>query len=197
MSWSCRRPGCNRPAVAAIHYDPVSCQVWLDPVAADDRSGQALCSEHIERLRPPRGWVVVDRLGVQTHLVTAPSTAEPRTVPARHPRRKWGEFDTPTLEFTADPRPTEPHGATSPGHLTDVARPAEPDLPDDLDRHADVPEATDATVGDDPEGDDATDRDDLAPLFAPTGRLLSRAFASRGPQRSILTADLPDDPSSG
>lgn len=189
MSWSCRRPGCNRPAVAAIHYDPVSCQVWLDPVAPDDRSGQALCGEHIERLRPPRGWVVVDRLDAQSHLVTAVPASPPRPSAApRAPRRTWGKFETPTLEFTAEPGappPPDPLAdlrtdrddprATSPEPDLDEAPPAEPVV----------------------ETDDGPQRDDLAPLFTPTGRLLSRAFSSSGPQRSVLTAENVEDPANG
>lgn len=187
MSWSCRRPGCSRPAVAAIHYDPVSCQVWLDPVAPDDRSGQALCGEHIERLRPPRGWVVVDRLDAQAHLVTAVPVSPPRPAAPRTPRRAWGKFDPPTLEFTAEPHvPDPPETADLRNDLDD--EPATSPEPD--------PDET-RTAGPVVEANDDRERDDLASLFAPTGRLLSRAFSSSGPQRSVLTVEQLEDPANG
>ncbi len=101
MAPTCRRPGCGRTAAVAIRYDPVSCQLWLDPVGPDDRHGQLLCLDHAERLSPPRGWVVVDRRGAQTAIRTAePAVSIPRMPPRRAARRQWGSFEEPTLEFT-------------------------------------------------------------------------------------------------
>jgi hypothetical protein len=86
-----------------IRYDPVSCQLWLDPVNPDEHNGQFLCRDHAERLSPPRGWVVVDRRGAQTAIRTAaPVATVQRVVPRRTARRRWGSFDEPTLEFTRD-----------------------------------------------------------------------------------------------
>ncbi len=102
MSASCRRPGCTQVAAVAIHYDPVSCQLWLDPITVADRSAQTLCADHAERLSPPRGWVVVDRRGAQTTILAAPGVSGPgRPAERRALRRRWGSFEEPTLDFTA------------------------------------------------------------------------------------------------
>src|SRR5580698_5405136 len=101
MAPTCRRPGCGRTAAVTIRYDPVSCQLWLDPVKPDEHNGQFLCLDHAERLSPPRGWVVVDRRGAQTAIHTSePIVAVARVTPRRTSRRRWGSFAEPTLEFT-------------------------------------------------------------------------------------------------
>src|SRR6478609_11426833 len=108
MTSSCRRPGCTKVAAVTIRYDPVSCQLWLDPISAADRSVQSLCLDHAERLSPPRGWIVVDRRGLQTTIVTTPPvtpTETPKRAGARPVRRRWGSFEAPTLEFTSDVAP--------------------------------------------------------------------------------------------
>lgn len=57
----CARPGCAQPAVAWLTYDYAGSCVWLDdaPGAAGDQWG--MCADHAGRLRPPRGWGLVDR----------------------------------------------------------------------------------------------------------------------------------------
>src|SRR4051812_36499693 len=108
MTSSCRRPGCTKVAAVTIRYDPVSCQLWLDPINGADRSVQSLCLDHADRLSAPRGWVVVDRRGLQTSIVTSPVVASeeaPKRAGARPVRRRWGSFEAPTLEFTSDAAP--------------------------------------------------------------------------------------------
>src|ERR1700759_455198 len=101
---TCRRPGCGRPAAVTIRYDPVSCQLWLDPVKPDEHNGPFLCLDHAERLSPPPGWVVVDRRGAQPAIRTSdPIVSSPRVVaPRRTSRRRWGSFAEPTLEFSRE-----------------------------------------------------------------------------------------------
>jgi hypothetical protein len=168
-----------------IRYDPVSCQLWLDPISAGDRSVQSLCVDHAERLSPPRGWVVVDRRGSQTTIVTAPAVeAAGATAGARRVRRRWGSFEAPTLEFTTADEPeltatvaTEPvpEPMTAP-----VAAPVTQPVPEPVAQP--VPEAVAQPV---PEP--VAVADDLGDLLKPRGGLLGRAFESTGPQRSAIT----------
>lgn len=110
MAWSCRRPGCGREAEVCISYDAVACQVWLDPLGEAPPGGQPLCADHAERLRPPRGWIVLDRRESQATLLTAATVAAaagdaapaPRPTLKRRLPRAWGQFEAPTLEFLAD-----------------------------------------------------------------------------------------------
>jgi Protein of unknown function (DUF3499) len=192
MGWTCRRPGCHREAAATIGYDPVSCQVWLDLLGEGPAPAQMLCQHHAERLRAPRGWVVVDRRGDQMVIVTAdaapvspePSRATPR--PRRPPRRRWGRLDEPRFEFTLDenaaavamPDPeleVEPEPEPEPELEPELEPEPEPDL-------VTAPQNA-ATV------------DDVGSLLKPTGRLLSRAFAQTGDQRSALSALATDEDS--
>lgn len=103
MSASCRKPGCGRHGVVSITYDPVACQVWIDPLPSVPGGGQMLCDEHAQRLSPPRGWVVIDRRDPQSSIVAAEPVALVDQMRSR-PRiaRRWGQFDEPRLEFTSD-----------------------------------------------------------------------------------------------
>jgi hypothetical protein len=192
MSSSCRRPGCTKVAAVTIRYDPVSCQLWLDPIIAGDRSVQSLCVDHAERLSPPRGWVVVDRRGAQTTIVTAPAVAAADPAAGgRRVRRRWGSFEAPTLEFTA----VEPE-ALPPEALPPEAAVA---LPESVPA---LPETEPIEVRDEPEPGPAPEPepvpsavgDDLGDLLKPRGGLLGRAFESTGPQRSAITLPSADDP---
>jgi len=171
MSVSCRRPGCTNVAAVTIHYDPVSCQLWLDPITVADRSSQVLCAEHAERLSPPRGWVVVDRRGAQTTIrsTTDPAAAPPPPVARRAVRRRWGSFEEPTLDFTAA-------GLVA----ADEPEPPAPD-PDVVDPEPDT------TSGPEPEAETDQSHEDMERLLKPTGGLLGQAFAATGDQRSVLT----------
>lgn len=176
MSASCRRPGCTKAAAVTIHYDPVSCQLWLDPITVADRSAQTLCLDHAERLSPPKGWVVVDRRGAQTTIVSVASdglTPASRSAPRRAVRRGWGSFEEPTLDFTstAPPPPPDPprqspvdHGVAAGAGSHAVDEPSPPEEP----------------------GEDEP-VDDLADLLHPRGGLLGKAFEAIGDQRSALT----------
>ena len=57
----CARPGCEGLTAAWLTYDYAGRRVWLDdaPSAGGDQWG--LCSGHARRLRPPQGWVQLDR----------------------------------------------------------------------------------------------------------------------------------------
>ena len=167
MTGSCRRPGCANVAAVTIHYDPVSCQLWLDPIVVADRSAQVLCVEHAERLSPPRGWVVVDGRGAQTTILSeAPAavSAERASRTPRMPRRRWGSFEEPMLDFSVVERDSE----------TDETGSDEPDFAGERSPNVE-PEKPVEPV------------DDLADLLKPRGGLLGRAFAATGDQHSALT----------
>ncbi len=164
MVWSCRRPGCHHQAVAAIRFDAVTCQVWIDPLAAD--ATQLLCQQHAERLSPPRGWVVVDRRGGQTVIVSADEGRQPKVPTRRKPTRKWGQLDVPTLEFTG---------------VEEVA-------PDAIETPLVEPEPEPVVEPEpEPEPEPESPADDLAALLVPKGGLLGRAFGATGDQKSALT----------
>jgi hypothetical protein len=181
-----------------IRYDPVSCQLWLDPISAGDRSVQSLCVDHAERLSPPRGWVVVDRRGSQTTIVTAPAVeAAGTTGGTRRVRRRWGSFEAPTLEFTTaeEPEPTpEPEPVPAPVPEPVAAHVPEPESepvagpvsePEPVEPA--VSEAVAADGPPDPPSPPTPVADDLGDLLKPRGGLLGRAFESTGPQRSAIT----------
>ena len=187
MGWTCRRPGCHREAVATIGYDPVSCQVWLDRLADGPAPAQMLCQQHAERLQAPRGWVVVDRRGDQMVIVTSDAVpvppARPSTTPRprRPSRRRWGRLDEPTLEFTLDENAADvamPDPEPEPEPEPEAVLEVEPEP---------APEAV-VEVEPEPEQQPAAPVDDVASLLKPTGRLLSRAFAQTGDQRSAISA---------
>jgi len=179
MTGSCRRPGCANVAAVTIHYDPVSCQLWLDPIVVADRSAQALCVEHAERLSPPRGWVVVDRRGAQTTILSeAPAavSAERASRTPRTPRRRWGSFEEPMLDFSVAERDSE----------TDEAGSDEPENAAARAPNAEPEQSVEPEEPFEPEPQ-VEPVDDLADLLKPRGGLLSRAFAATGDQHSALT----------
>lgn len=190
MSASCRRPGCTQVAAVAIHYDPVSCQLWLDPITVADRSAQTLCEDHAERLSPPRGWVVVDRRGAQTTILAAPGvSASGRPVQRRALRRRWGSFEEPTLDFTASEAVTtaatvvvESVAEPEPEPVPEGAAASEPTVePEPEPRPEPEPQPA-------PQPEPMTDSpEDMERLLHPRGGLLGRAFEATGHQRSVLT----------
>jgi hypothetical protein len=196
----------------AIRYDPVSCQLWLDPVNPDDRHGQFLCLDHAERLSPPRGWVVVDRRGAQTAIRTsAPVATVPRVVPRRVARRRWGSFEEPTLEFSRDdatvgstdltvlvrPAELEPQVVEGPTEAEPSPDPTTEPRGEQLPEPPPVPPEPVTAPVDERDGsapdDDPAVVDDLTKLLQPRGGLLGRAFESTGHQRSALTIADPND----
>lgn len=83
------RPGCDRPAGARLTYDPVACELWLDPITTPSRAPvQELCDFHVERLTVPRGWVATDRRKVaddeppEPEKVADDESPEPEPEPA-------------------------------------------------------------------------------------------------------------------
>lgn len=180
MSASCRRPGCTKVAAVTIHYDPVSCQLWLDPITVADRAAQVLCAEHAERLSPPRGWVVVDRRGSQTTIRSTGAETIAASPPPRASRgaarRRWGSFEEPTLDFTAavESASTAPESPAVP-ESTPI-----PELAPIL--VEEPPEST--QVGESQVGES---REEMEQLLSPRGGLLGRAFEATGHQRSALT----------
>lgn len=57
----CVKPGCGRPAEVTAGVRYAERVAWLgDLVTERDPNLLDLCREHGDRLRPPRGWRVVD-----------------------------------------------------------------------------------------------------------------------------------------
>ncbi|MGH2662244.1 MAG: DUF3499 family protein [Actinomycetota bacterium] len=57
----CVKPGCGRPAEVSAGVRYAERVAWLgDLVPERDPNLLDLCTEHADRLRPPRGWRVVD-----------------------------------------------------------------------------------------------------------------------------------------
>ena len=192
MGWSCRRPGCHNQAAVAITFDAVNCQVWIDELSPE--ATQLLCEQHAERLRPPRGWLVLDRRSGQTTIVTddaeAPVVVPPRP---RRSKRRWGQLDAPKLEFLGPDVQPEPV-AVEPEPVVVEAEPVavEPE-PVAVEPEPVVVEPEPVAVGWEPvpvvvEPPEPEPRvEDLEELLAPKGGLLGRAFSSTGDQRSALT----------
>ena len=188
--------------MAAIGYDAVQSHVWLDPLG-NAPDAQMLCSVHAERLRAPRGWVVVDRRSPQTVIVSPSTPPEPEVAaaaaaPPAAPRRRWGQLKTSELEFSREPDLDEPvadvddgpHDPPAPVEPTaDEPTAAEPgsELDGELDGQLDGDAESTDEVASEESVEDSDDRDDLEPLLEPKGRLLSRAFSTGGPQRSVLS----------
>lgn len=93
MATRCMRPGCDRPAGARLTYDPVACELWLDPITTPTRAAvQELCEFHVERLTVPRGWVATDRRVAATEAAPEPAVevqagADPEPEPEAGPDR--------------------------------------------------------------------------------------------------------------
>ena len=184
----------------AITYDAVACQVWIDLLSTFPVGGQVLCSDHAERLSPPRGWVIVDRRDPQSAIVAAAPPMPPVAPRTRPLRRSWGQFDAPRLEFTGPVTVISSVVATA---TVVPAPPLEPrlePLPDRVEHDADAGRTPGG--GHEPEPAPASPTtieaehspaDDLTDLLRPTGRLLSRAFESGGEQKSVLNVHAPDE----
>lgn len=58
----CSKPGCGRAGAAVLAYDYAARRAaLLDPAGGEIPPHlYALCSDCAERLRPPRGWELVD-----------------------------------------------------------------------------------------------------------------------------------------
>lgn len=57
----CSRSGCPAQAVATLSFDYATRRVWLhDLPEPPDPASYDLCSAHMDRFRPPRGWEIED-----------------------------------------------------------------------------------------------------------------------------------------
>lgn len=184
------RPGCDRPAAARLAYDPVACQLWLDPLDRLSAPVQEVCEFHVERLTVPRGWSVLDRRPGHERDATTPAEPVPDRPPApsrspespRPPRarpagRRPVRDDADQLDLLADldasaPAPPASAPATVPA-------PAAASAPAPVPAREPVREPAAVTPAE-PGG---------APARPPSRRsgLLARAFDSAGPQHSVLT----------
>lgn len=200
MTPSCRRPGCGLSASVVITFDPVGCQVWLDPLGSPAGvGGQPLCAMHVERLHAPRGWVVLDRRAPQSVLRVAQMAAKGTTPSTARrsltPKRRWGEFAEPRLEFeepvrdVVPPRPPEPERVEP---TPEVELEVERELVEPEPELVEPTVELEPTVEPEPEPEPTPEpvpapSDDLGALLEPSGGLLGRAFASTGHQKSVLT----------
>jgi hypothetical protein len=71
----CAKTGCEEPASASIglRYDD-RVVVMGDAPALYDPNLLELCTEHADRLIPPRGWVREDRRRPAAHLAETPAS---------------------------------------------------------------------------------------------------------------------------
>jgi hypothetical protein len=109
MGGICERPGCNRPAAAAVAADPRRLIVWVGDLATSAETVNALCAPHADNLAVPLGWQRRD-LRDLPHLVAVPSPDAPaEPVPAK-PRRRSGRKGSPSMAAIATRSPAA--GAT-------------------------------------------------------------------------------------
>lgn len=189
------RPGCDRVAAARLTYDTIGCQVWLDDLAERTGRNQEICILHAERLTVPRGWALEDRRSDEPPLFVPPPSAPAATRPraegragrrrnssGSHPAAQTMELfevlrqELAEAEAAAEPVPEpalDPVAETAP-------EPAPEPAPDPVPET--VPEPVD---------------DELPAALQATSPLLSRAFATTGHQRSVLTQRSPADPDAG
>jgi Protein of unknown function (DUF3499) len=71
----CARPGCGRPATAALGFDARRQLAWL--VAGADDGGTPVCERHADGLRVPNGWWLDDRRAGGEPRLFAPGAQEP------------------------------------------------------------------------------------------------------------------------
>ncbi len=97
MGGICERPGCNRPAAAAVAADPRRLIVWVGDLATSAETVNALCAPHADNLAVPLGWERRD-LRDQPHLavVPSPSGSAGDPVPGKT-RRRSGRKGSPSM----------------------------------------------------------------------------------------------------
>ncbi|MFN0029173.1 MAG: DUF3499 family protein [Acidimicrobiales bacterium] len=96
MGGICERPGCQRPAAAAVAADPRRLIVWVGDLATSAETVNALCAPHADNLAVPLGWERRDLRDVP-YLMAVPS---PETVPGPDPvkpRRRSGRKGSPSM----------------------------------------------------------------------------------------------------
>lgn len=189
------RPGCDRDAAARLTYDTIGCQVWLDDLAERTGRNQEICILHAERLTVPRGWALEDRRSEEPPLFVPPPSAPPAARPrteGRAGRRRNSSDSHPaaqTMELFEVLRQelAEAEAAAEP-----VPEPVAEPVPEPVGETVPepVPEPVDEPVAEPVD-------DELPAALQATSPLLSRAFATTGHQRSVLTQRSPADPDAG
>ena len=120
---SCRRPGCENPAVATLTSVYADSTIVIGPLATE-RQPEAydLCSKHVESFTAPRGWQVIrlatsfeparpsedDLLALADAVRDASRSSRPKPRPAERAGRPGGIIPAPV---THDP-------SALPDHLT-------------------------------------------------------------------------------
>lgn len=111
-----------------ISYDAGTCQIWLDDIGNGPASAQPLCPSHAARLKPPQGWVVVDRRRepsrFRARVARQPISSDIDSVESSRPvRRQWGRFEPAAVGF-AEPEavaaPASDVAELVPLHMTDA-----------------------------------------------------------------------------
>jgi hypothetical protein len=94
--------------VARLTFDPVGCELWLDPLASHGAPVQELCTFHVDRLTVPRGWTVIDR---RPGVVVAAPEPEPEPEAEAEPAGR-GAVGGPEASDPPDPddRPDDADG---------------------------------------------------------------------------------------
>lgn len=189
----CMRPGCDRPAIARLSYDPITCAVWLDDVAERLGSAQEICALHTERLTVPRGWELSDRRSDESPLFTTPTESDSGPKPRKKRRRRTSGteaaaqtlalFDVLRQELGEVDCSKDQHDDGRTDHDAEPEPVQEPEP---------VPVAVPESVG---RQESAPEDDDPVPdALKATSPLLARAFATTGHQRSVLTQLASTDP---
>lgn len=85
MTRLCERPGCSAPASVAYGFEASERIVVLDRLAdhAARAAQGALCLEHADRMRPPLGWLLMDRRVDSPRLFLMGDESEPPDPPSR------------------------------------------------------------------------------------------------------------------
>jgi hypothetical protein len=184
----CERPACSTPAEVAYGFDAASLVVWLDRFDATQGSrAGALCRRHADAMVVPLGWMLDDRRDPVPRLFNRArmddlTDGAPRPRPPRQrPDRTIELLRSAVEQLSLDELGRDELRASGAVHeVVPGPSPVEPDEPEEpVDEHpveipdpdADEPEAQ--VLAWSPRFDE---RDDLAGLLAPRGRLLSRAF---------------------
>lgn len=175
----CTRPGCDRPAVARLSYDPVTCAVWLDDVTERMGRNQEICALHAGRLTVPRGWQLADRRSDEAPMFT--TAAEPKQDKASRKRRRRR---TPASADAAQTLALFDVLRQELSEVAEVEEAPEPEAPAPPERAepdaAEPAERTEPVVV-------PGDEEPLPDALKATSPLLARAFAATGHQRSVLT----------
>ncbi|MCI7457523.1 DUF3499 domain-containing protein [Actinomyces urogenitalis] len=117
---SCRRPGCENPAVATLTSVYADSTIVLGPLATE-RQPEAydLCEKHVESFTAPRGWQVIrlaasfepappsedDLLALADAVRDASRHQRPRPQPAERTGRPGGILPSPLTQPASETLP--------------------------------------------------------------------------------------------